>query len=1065
MQERNHLMKNKTKFTFLTLALSMGLLIGACSSNQSSSTAPVNPSSEPVAISSNNEESSKPASSINTPSSSQQAPSSAVQPSSQAPSSAAPSSNVASKFTVIFAVDGKAVQITEVDAGETAAFTGETPTKEPDANAIKYRFKGWDKDVSQPITADTTFNAVFAEYAEEILVDDFENYSGASSLKDAGWAAWTLGSTSWTTETKASVSISANAADGKKALRLDAWVNNCDFKAVKTLQKGAFTKAANALQFKMMIPTSLTSVKVLLKGEVEIEGTKQSPSFSYILHQNSNEYVEYTIPLADDGWALWDDQTKSIKSVAGWTGVHEDDYLNYLTSIDFYARGDDGLGGQPYCAFIDSVKFVTLDNPVFSQTQKIKQYDRYTGTTSDGHTLRVDLAVDGGATLKVLDVETPKIINGNYVIENNEITITSSVDSDSLIYKGDITDAGKAIKFKSATGDFANAVMDMDLNAVQVVNNFEQYTENGVAYSQQNFDEDARSGVRGDFYSEYYTGSGNADWGGGGWQLMPKGDEINLKQDAENAHSGNNYLGLKHFSQNGARYMPWDLFKGQGDKNAFRGAKLSFWAKGYVNKLKVSMYSQSKPTNATRDQYVKFSSFNEGKMVDEWIHLEVELNPKLVYYGFMILVDNDYAGDGELLIDDIEVYTADPYATYVAPEVKKLTQGISYMGKINDLVAAQMFIRSDTQIYVSIPGFLSTVLKSTYTFDEKELVVTFNNGDVYTADVSEDMRTFTFKSISGTGDAALYLNNLSFQMMDYADDAETYDKDGVMYFQGNEDANKRSGARGAYYCEYTYSGGHTSVGGDGWILMGGNGDQLQLGTGGGLDGQKYLKMKKSTAGAMRYMQWGLFDGTAEAHTGVSTFAIYLSNPMASETKISLMVYKIQKVTTATDTAENKIVKDITLEANQEWTKYTIALDPTESYYGYAILAEKASVSAYFNVDLAYYYSVDNNPDIPYYAKKDMVLTGNITAGEASIKFDEGGKVYFTCAALGADNVEGSYDIEFVNFKDTVMTLTINGTTITCLYAVDNNFKSTLIVNEVSGTLASYIEVATIFSNQ
>ena len=55
--------------------------------------------------------------------------------------------------------------------------------------------------------------------------------------------------------------------------------------------------------------------------------------------------------------------------------------------------------------------------------------------------------------------------------------------------------------------------------------------------------------------------------------------------------------------------MPWDLFKGNGDQNSYRGKTFSFWAKGYVNKLKVSAYSQSKPTSATRDKYVKEDFF------------------------------------------------------------------------------------------------------------------------------------------------------------------------------------------------------------------------------------------------------------------------------------------------------------------------------------------------------------------------------------------------------------------------------------------------------------------------
>ena len=1026
--ERNYLMKNKNKFAFLTLILSLGLVLGACGPKDSGST---------------------------------ETPDSSITPSSASTAeespSASPSSSADVFYTVNFAVDGRTVKTYQVKGGETVTYDGETPSKNPDANAIRYRFKRWDKDLSQPITGNTTINAVFAEYVEEILVDDFESYSGPGSLKDAGWAAWTLSGSSWTTETQASVSVSRNAADGNKALRLDAWQNDCDFKAVKTLKKNAFTKAANAIKFKLMIPSEMKSVKVLLKGQLDIEGTPTSPSFSYILHPTSSEYMEYTIPLADAGWALWDDPTKTIHSVAGWMGIHEDDYLEYLTSIDFYARGNDGLGGQPYLAFIDSVKFVTLpdDDNQFSQTQKLERFDRYTGTLNNGYTLRVDLAENGSATAKIIDLEEPQTIQGNYVIENDDITFTSADNGASLIYQGHITNGGQLIKYKSASGNFANAVLDVNLDAVQVVNNFEQYTESGVAYSQQNFDDTIGTGLRGDFYSEYYVGSGSSDWAGNGWQIMPNGDEINLIQDASTSHSGNNYASFKHFSQNGARYMPWDLFKGNGDKNSFRGTTLSLWAKGYVNKLKVSMYSQSKPTNDTRDKYVKEGYFNEGKVVGDWTHLEIELNPKYVYYGFIILVDNDYQGDGQLLIDDIEVYTASPYATYQPPEVKKLPVSMSYLGKINDLVRAQLFIRSETQVYLMIAKLETETIIGTYVFDEDEITMTFDSG-VYVASVSEDMRTFTFKSISGTGKVATYLNNLNFNMYDYADNAETYENDGLMYYQGNQDYNKRSGARGAYYCQYIYNGG--------WILMGGSGDQLGLDTTNRVEGLKSLKMKKSTAGDMRYMQWGLFDGTAEAHTGVSKFSIALKNPLDTATALKVILYKVQKVTTSTDIDANKLVTEITLAANQDWKEYVIDLDPEETYYGYCIYAPQASVSGYFNVDDVYYYNFDNNPNLNYYAKENMVLAGETNAGEASIKFATGGKAYLSCSGLSISNQEVSYTTN-VTSEGQEMVIAMGDNTLKGIYAVDAEYKVTFTVSEATGQFATLVSAGAIFSNQ
>ena len=160
---RENLMKNKKKFTFLTTVLTMALLLGACNSN--------------------------PGSSNQTGSSSEQGDSSSIGGlscscdegnSSSQTSSAASSSQQEGKFTVTFVVNGQTVQTSQVEEGEVVIYNGEEPTK-ASSGSIAYRFKGWDKDISQPITANTTFTAVFeeTEYADEILIDDFESYTSA----------------------------------------------------------------------------------------------------------------------------------------------------------------------------------------------------------------------------------------------------------------------------------------------------------------------------------------------------------------------------------------------------------------------------------------------------------------------------------------------------------------------------------------------------------------------------------------------------------------------------------------------------------------------------------------------------------------------------------------------------------------------------------------------------------------------------------------------------------------------------------------------------------------------
>ena len=658
-----NLMKNKKTFTFLTTLLSAALLLGACNGTPASS----NASSEQGESSSIIENSSSENNSSATSQESSEQGSSSEQASS--------SQQVGSAHTVTFVVDGVTVQTSPVEDGELAVYEGETPTKQGSGN-IAYRFKGWDKDLTQPITADTVFTAVFeaTEYASEIMVDDFESYTSPGRMKEAGWKAMAYDNATgkWTTNTSVSVSLGLKSVEGNQSLRFNSFENGVGYKFVKDIAKGEFTKSANALRFRLMVP-SVNKVKVLLKGEVEIGGSKQAPSFSYEFQPESSEYVEYTLPLSDDNWILWDDATKTMHSVAGWMGVHEDDYLKFLTSIDFFIQGSDasyGGNGWPYVAFLDSVKFVTIDNPVVTKVEEMNSYNRYTGKLADGHTLRVDIGANGAATAKIIDLATPQEIPGNIAINDKEITFTSADNGASLKYVGRLTNAGQLIKFISATGTYANAVSDMNLNAVQVVDNYEQYETDGVSYNAGNnpATEEQRSGCRGAYYSEYFKGSGSSDWGGNGWSLMEgDGNQLSMRQDAAGAHTGNNYLCLKHSRTVAMRYMQWGLFDGTSERNSFRGSKFGFWARseGWVKNFKFYMYSQNAPTNASKDEKVKSYQFVEDAEIGEWKHYEIELNPYLVYYGFMVLIEKNYdtsANQAYLLIDDVEVYTANPYA-------------------------------------------------------------------------------------------------------------------------------------------------------------------------------------------------------------------------------------------------------------------------------------------------------------------------------------------------------------------------------------------------------------------
>ena len=976
------------------------------------------------------------------------------------------------KFTVKFVVDGVEVQTGLVEDGQLAVYSGQTPTKAGDANAPRYRFKGWDRDLTQPITADTTFTAVFAAYAAEQVVDSFEGYESNSDMADA-WKVEVYKNDQWQ-DTSAAVSIGSKAAEGNKALRFDGWENGLGFRFLKHLEANALPKAANAIKFSMQIP-SINTVKVILKGKVTIGGQPQEPSFTYEFHPTTSEYVEYTIPIAADGWALWGKAGDTIKAKAEWIGIHEDDFVNYLTDVGFFVQGNDGANGLPYFAFVDNVRFVTLDEPVNNaEVESMGQYARYTGLLNDGHTVKIELGANGAATATVVDMETPQVIQGAVAVDaQKNMTFTSADNGATLVYKAALKNGGQSMKFVSASGAFAQAVTGVDLNAVQVVDNYEQYTTDGQAYYQGHA-ADQRSGCRGAYYSEYYAGSGSSPWGGDKWSLLGgNGDQLKLKQDQAGAHSGNNYLCMKHSKSVAFRYMQWGLFDGTAEQNNFRGSKFSFWAKtnGLVKSFKVSMYSQSKPTLSTKDQYVKAQTFEQTAALGEWTHFEIDLDPAQTYYGFMIFTEKNTSlssNESWLYIDDVEVYTANPYAKYEAPvQNKELVPGNAYLGKVNGLINATLRIKSATEISLAAAG-LGMTLDGTYSIaaDEFTMVV---GGATYKATISEDLDKLTFVSVDGSNQVAAALNNLSFDII-RGENVESYTETGRTIKNGDTDESKNCGSSGAFYIDM-YKGDSSSspVGGTGWTLTG-SGAGAALNKEDAAEGSQSLKLLNSQWGNMRYIQWDLYKGTAKPMTGMTSFSLYLKNYSADVTqKVKIMAYNVQKVDNAHQGANYRTEREVTLEAGQGWTKYTVTLDASKTYYGFALLTTSKGSSAgkdyYVGADAMCFSNVDNDPSLNFYTAKNLTLNGTIAYGAASLKFDVGGKAYFTCANASLNNVECSYT-SAMNGANQEMTVTIGNNVIKGVYAVDAaTGKVTFTVSEVTGDYAAAIPANTVFSNK
>lgn len=929
-----------------------------------------------------------------------------------------------------------------VPYGTTPTYDGSTPVKDADVNSPKYRFIGWDKEVVA-VTGNVTYEAKFAAYADLAMIDDFESYEDTVDLLGGGWDQMIYNSTTntWSNSgTGAVVSYGTRSEDGEGALRFDSYANNVTYGFGKDIDATFLAdKSVNALMFKMMMP-SITTVKVKITlEEMDLPdgngGTqKLAPYFTKTLPALvSGEYVSYVIPMNDSGWLFWGDASKgSLVNGCQVMGIDVDDAAKLVRRIEFYTLANDGGNNWPYVGFLDYVAFATSNVTSYTATPSLYISHSYTGKTTQDNIVKFEIQSATNAKATVIDLESPLDVCGTYTLNGLDLTFTSADNGASLVYNGRLVNGGKSIKCTGCTGSLATIVGEMDLIGVQTVDNFETYTEDGVAYY-TNSPKESRKGCRGAYYSEYYANSGSSPWGADKWSLMGgSGDQLKLKSDNLGHNGSKNYLCLKNSQDKAMRYMTYGLFDGTSEQNSFRGEKLSFWARsnGKVPSITVRAYSTNSPTPATIDNRCKKVTFTETAAISEWKHYEVALDSRLVYYGLMISLDKNNTGaDTFLYVDDIEVYGADPYATYVAPEAPHLDAGSRYHAKSQGFVNTIITVIGDSIAKISVPlNGTTNNANGTYTIneDDNEVRFEFEGGTVYVGTLSEDKNTITYKTV-GSGGFGLYLENCDFTREAIADNFESYESSGTMYYQNSGEAN-RSGARGAYFCDY-YSGGSGSpVGGSGWSLMGGSGDQLSLDTTVGYASAQSIKIKGSTAGNMRYLQWDLYKGTGTAIKGVDKFGLFARNANSFNVTIKIVVYKVAQVTPSNQ-GSNRAELEVTIPANSGWNEYVVNLDANTNYYGYGVIVNKPSSTGYINIDNARYYKGYENPDSLIFAANGLRLAGAINVGPATLNIGENGTAAFTCENASMDSVACTYSFVIKADKQIMVIKMANGAVI------------------------------------
>ena len=300
----------------------------------------------------------------------------------------------------------------------------------------------------------------------------------------------------------------------------------------------------------------------------------------------------------------------------------------------------------------------------------------YTGVGSDSYTYKLVVS-NGTASIETLDRQTKIQLSGTAVmLDKDTAKCTFVYNTYNIYYTMDFN--GHSFTFVSKSDDVGGAaaaqVAEVNFDRVYNVEDFESYTATGAGYVSATAKYQT-TGMRANYYADYYTGSSTGEIGGSGWPIMTSTDNSNWRNNkGRNASAG----GIFKFSNNmGMRYIAMNEL--YGVKSIIgKGATLSFWVRGaYTStnfntdatantpmKLYAFYDSPLTPSNQTTVRETFDFTVNAGS---EWQHFEMPLTAGRNYYGFGLYAKQTSGATQFVPFDDIQIYTASPYAEYVAP--------------------------------------------------------------------------------------------------------------------------------------------------------------------------------------------------------------------------------------------------------------------------------------------------------------------------------------------------------------------------------------------------------------
>ncbi|MBQ7995650.1 MAG: hypothetical protein IJ247_05520 [Bacilli bacterium] len=508
----------------------------------------------------------------------------------------------------------------------------------------------------------------------------------------------------------------------------------------------------------------------------------------------------------------------------------------------------------------------------------------YTGVGDDGYTYSLEIT-DGDATIRTLDQASPKTFEGTVALGGDSEVLCDFDMSGYDVHYHSIADS-KVHKLTCDTitddvgGAVASSVARIDFERVYNVEDFESYSATGAGYDKNN-SQYTTTGLRSAYYADYYAGSGSSPIGGSSWNLMGSTDYLNF--NSSKGHNGSK-VGVFKGNNNSLRYIQMKGLYGTDDYVG-KGTTLSFWARG--------AYSNSGlTTNSTADASLSVYAFSEKALTpsnqqtartaatftipagSDWTRYTMTLDSSKTYYSIGFFCKQ--SATTYLPIDDVQIYTADPYAEYEDPTPTEYAFGGDFVGNItaagNSLLVNVGF-GNNGEVAAKAAG--SSMTPTGYTYDSSTNEFSITTTGSYSG--------LTYGTITGKFDSTnnkLYNVGLDGTISSYITDNGSIElsRPGY-YYECEDDTSTMISIFKRRYCRTGVDGG--------WVVDTSNGDRVSQDKTNVLSGSSSLKLRALNVTGR--VGLALNNDIAEKNYGNIGFWAY--NPTESDVTIRLFIYK------------------------------------------------------------------------------------------------------------------------------------------------------------------------------